>query len=106
MSLQDHPVSTIISESNDGCTLIKKSEMFYHVSTGDVILDITCELGYESYNKICGLGRLNGAFNISTVVEIERMFLFFFFHHEIVILIKYLTCDKTVMYLKSNWNRF
>lgn len=78
MSLQDHPVSTIISESNDGCTLMKKSEMFYHVSTGDVILDITCELGYESYNKICGSGRLNGTFNISTTVEIERMFLFFF----------------------------
>lgn len=52
--------------------------MFYHVSTGDVILDITCELGYESYNKICGSGRLNGTFNISTAVEIERMFLFFF----------------------------
>ena len=71
-------MSSITSESIDGCALIKRSEIFYHVSKEDINLNITCELGYKSYNKNCGSGRHNGTLNIPTTAEIERMYLSYF----------------------------
>ncbi|XP_078320705.1 uncharacterized protein LOC111113128 isoform X1 [Crassostrea virginica] len=71
ISVQDDPVSNVISESKDGCTLIRRSEIFYHVSNADDNLNIRCELGYRSYNKNCGSGRHNGTLNIPTTAEIE-----------------------------------
>ena len=68
-------MSNVFSESKDGCTLIRRSEIFYHVSNADVNLNITCELGYKSFNKNCRSGRHNGTLNIPTTAEIERMYL-------------------------------
>ncbi|XP_078321376.1 uncharacterized protein LOC111113126 [Crassostrea virginica] len=71
ISVQDDPVSSVISESKDGCNLIKRSEIFLHISNADVNLSVTCELGYASYNKNCGSGRHNGTLNIPTTADIE-----------------------------------
>ena len=73
-------MSSVISESKDGCTLIKRSEIFIHISNADVNLSVTCELGYASYNKNCGSGRHNGTLNIPTTADIERMLLSYFLH--------------------------
>nr|XP_022306829.1 uncharacterized protein LOC111113125 isoform X4 [Crassostrea virginica] len=72
ISFQDDPMSSIVSESKDNCTLIKKSEIFYHVSNDDVSLNITCELGYGNNNKNCGSGRHNSTLSIPTTAEIEH----------------------------------
>nr|XP_022306620.1 uncharacterized protein LOC111112998 [Crassostrea virginica] len=71
ISFQEIPVSSITSQSKDGCTLIKNSETFYHVSNEDVNLNIKCELGYKGYDKKCGFGRSNGTLSILTTAEIE-----------------------------------
>ena len=77
-------MSGIVSESKDNCTLIKKSEIFYHVSNEDVSLNITCELGYGK-NKNCGLGRHNNTLSIPTTTEIERMYCFFLIADKMVL---------------------
>ncbi|XP_078320702.1 uncharacterized protein LOC111112994 isoform X3 [Crassostrea virginica] len=72
ISIQDDAVSNITSESIDGCALIKRSEIFYHVSKEDINFNITCELGYKSYDKKCGLGRFNGMLSIPTTAELDH----------------------------------
>nr|XP_022306617.1 uncharacterized protein LOC111112994 [Crassostrea virginica] len=72
ISIQDDAVSNITSESIDGCALIKRSEIFYHVSKEDINFNITCELGYKSYDKKCGLGRFNGMLSIPTTAEVDH----------------------------------
>ena len=67
-------MSGILSESKDNCTLIIKSVIFYHDTTEDVSLNITCELGYGNNNKNCGSGRHNSTLSIPTTPEIERMY--------------------------------
>lgn len=78
-------MSSIVSESKDNCTLIKKSEIFYHVSNEDVSLNITCELGYGNNNKNCGSGRHNSTLSIPTTPEIERMYWSFLIADEMVL---------------------
>ncbi|XP_065928833.1 uncharacterized protein [Magallana gigas] len=66
ISLQDTPQTQIVSQREDGCTYVQKSEIFYHITEEDNDLDIMCELEYIKNSKICGKGRFNSTLRIST----------------------------------------
>nr|XP_034308564.1 uncharacterized protein LOC117683474 [Crassostrea gigas] len=66
ISLQDSPQTHIISQREDGCTFVQKSEIFYHITDEDNDLEIICELEYNEISKICGKGRFNSTLRIST----------------------------------------
>lgn len=57
MSLQEPPLTEISLKSKNGCVVVQKSVIFYHVSPYDTLLDIMCESGYSDYGSECGGGR-------------------------------------------------
>lgn len=66
MTLQENPQTQIVSQREDGCTFIQKSEIFYYITNDDTDLEIMCEMGYSKYSKICGNGRFNSTLRIFT----------------------------------------
>lgn len=71
MSLQDRSQTVITSRSKDGCRVIQKSVIFYHVSQNDTLLDIMCESGYPDYGYECGERGINLQIRIP-ITLIER----------------------------------
>lgn len=71
MSLQDRSQTVITSRSKDGCRVIQKSAIFYHVSQNDTLLDIMCESGYPDYGYECGERGINLQIRIP-ITLIER----------------------------------
>lgn len=71
MSLQDRSQTVITSRSKDGCRVVQKSAIFYHVSQNDTLLDIMCESGYPDYGYECGERGINLKFRIP-ITLIER----------------------------------
>ncbi|XP_062614506.1 uncharacterized protein LOC134276262 isoform X2 [Saccostrea cucullata] len=71
ISLQDLPVTAVVSSSNDGCMPIQQSEIFYHIMKSDASLEIMCESGYNKYTSECGKGSVNATvfINIQTSTE-------------------------------------
>lgn len=66
ISLHENHQTHNVSQSDDGCTIVKISEIFYHITKEDNDLEIMCELGYNKSNKICGYGRFNSTLHIET----------------------------------------
>lgn len=64
MSLQEPPLTEIFSRSKNGCVVVQKSVIFYHVSQYDTLLDIMCESGYSDYGNECGERGINIPFRI------------------------------------------
>lgn len=64
ISLQENHQTHNISQSEDGCTFVKKSGIFFHIMNEDNDLEIMCELGYNKSNKMCGNGRFNSTIHI------------------------------------------
>lgn len=71
MSLQDRSQTVITSRSKDGCRVVQKSAIFYHVSQNDTLLDIMCESGYPDYGYECGERGINLQIRIP-ITLIER----------------------------------
>lgn len=69
ISLQDNPQTQTVSQSEDGCTFLQKSEIFYHITDEDNDPEIMCELGYNEKSKICGKGRFNSTLQIPTTLK-------------------------------------
>lgn len=69
ISLQENPQTQIVSQSEDGCTFLQKSEIFYHITDEDNDPEIMCELGYNESSKICGKGRFNSTLQIPTILK-------------------------------------
>lgn len=70
MSLQEPPLTEISSKSKNGCVVVQKSVIFYHVSPYDTLLDIMCESGYSDYGSECGGGRgINIPFRIPITLK-------------------------------------
>lgn len=65
ISLQEEPKTQIISLSEDGCSFMQQSEIFYHITNDDADLEIMCEL----YSSRCGNGRSNASLHISTDIK-------------------------------------
>lgn len=73
MSLQDRSQTVITSRSKDGCRVVQKSAIFYHVSQNDTLLDIMCESGYPDYGYECGERGINLQIRIPiTLIEREE----------------------------------
>lgn len=66
ISLQENPQTQIVSQREDDCTFVQKSEIFYHITDDDNDPEFMCELGYNAYSKICGKGRFNSTLRIPT----------------------------------------
>eukprot|EP00105_Crassostrea_gigas_P041167 XP_019925315.1 PREDICTED: uncharacterized protein LOC109619525 [Crassostrea gigas] len=66
ISLHENHQTHNVSQSDDGCTVVQTSEIFYHITKEDNDLEIICELGYNKSNKICGYGRFNSTLHIET----------------------------------------
>lgn len=78
MSLQDRSQTVITSRSKDGCRVVQKSAIFYHVSQNDTLLDIMCESGYPDYGYECGERGINLKFRIPiTLIERGKKILHF-----------------------------
>nr|XP_022310212.1 uncharacterized protein LOC111115677 isoform X2 [Crassostrea virginica] len=71
ISLQDHPTSSIVHRSKDGCTLTENSVIFYHITNRDTDLEIMCESGSHSY--YCGFSGLNSSISIPTSEKIKEV---------------------------------
>lgn len=66
MSLQDQPLTSLVSRSEDGCVLTQESKIFYHIERNDTDLEIMCESGYKTYRKECGIEGANATLYINT----------------------------------------
>lgn len=85
ISLQDTPQTQIESQTEDGCTYVQKSEIFYHITEEDNDLDIMCELEYIKNSKICGKGRFNSTLRISTHLKGMMIFNLFLLFNQTVL---------------------
>uniref|UniRef100_K1PT93 Uncharacterized protein n=1 Tax=Magallana gigas TaxID=29159 RepID=K1PT93_MAGGI len=47
LSLQHPPLTSIVSRSKDGCSVVQKSVIFYHILQNDTDVDLMCESGYS-----------------------------------------------------------
>jgi hypothetical protein len=68
MTLQDQPITTLISRSKNGCKITQESKVFYHIERHDTDLEIMCESGYNKYRRECGIGSVNATLYINTDV--------------------------------------
>lgn len=50
-------------KSKDGCTVVQKSVLFYHISQNDTVLEVICESGY---GHACGINGINATLSIQT----------------------------------------
>ncbi|XP_065929730.1 uncharacterized protein [Magallana gigas] len=72
ISLQENPQTQIVSQREDDCTFVQKSEIFYHITDDDNDPEFMCELGYNAYRKICGKGRFNSTLRIPTNLKGDK----------------------------------
>lgn len=63
ISFQEPPRTNVVKRSKDGCTVVQKSVLFYHVSQNDTALEIMCESGW---GYACGINGINATLNIPT----------------------------------------
>lgn len=63
LSLQNPPLTSIVSKSKDGCSVVQKSVIFYHILQNDTDVDLMCESGYSS---TCGKSGINLTLSIPT----------------------------------------
>ncbi|XP_062609488.1 uncharacterized protein LOC134271275 [Saccostrea cucullata] len=68
ISLQDPPITAVVSNSKDGCINVQQSEINYHIMQSDAYLEIMCESGYDEYtlSSECGKGSANSTLFINT----------------------------------------
>ncbi|XP_062585770.1 uncharacterized protein LOC134247412 isoform X2 [Saccostrea cucullata] len=71
ISLQDPPITSVVSSSRDGCINVQESTIFYHIMKSDAYLEIMCESGYDKYTRECGKGSANSTLFINTKTLIE-----------------------------------
>lgn len=56
--LQDDPITSIVQRSNNGCTIMQESVIFYHITNQDTNLEIMCESPfYTNEGDECGRKR-------------------------------------------------
>lgn len=72
ISLQENPQTQIVSQREDDCTFVQKSEIFYHITDDDNDPEFMCELGYNANSKICGKGRFNSTLQIPTNLKGDK----------------------------------
>uniref|UniRef100_A0A8W8M8G0 Ig-like domain-containing protein n=1 Tax=Magallana gigas TaxID=29159 RepID=A0A8W8M8G0_MAGGI len=63
LSLQHPPLTSIVSRSKDGCSVVQKSVIFYHILQNDTDVDLMCESGYSG---TCGKSGINLTISIPT----------------------------------------
>ncbi|XP_065929496.1 uncharacterized protein [Magallana gigas] len=63
LSLQHPPLTSIVSRIKDGCSVVQKSVIFYHILKNDTDLDLMCESGYGG---TCGKSGINYTISIPT----------------------------------------
>ncbi|XP_061185615.1 uncharacterized protein LOC133193676 isoform X2 [Saccostrea echinata] len=70
LKLQEPPLTTPLSSSEDGCTHVQKSEIFYHLTQTDEELEIICIAG-DRHSRECGQFGIRSNILIKARTEVD-----------------------------------